>query len=104
MTIRELELGRRHLMERRWESFCVAAMMLDILEAAHAGQNLDAAPVEDLAACLAARTRDDAEFASMTRHLIRSRLGDAIRMPLTAAEFLAFARGEALPVEDSAPP
>lgn len=93
-TIRELELGRTHLMERRWELVRVIEMFLEYLEAFRDGRLQGVGELlEATALWLAGRTEDDAEFVAVSRCLIRDRLGFELDMPVTAAELIAYARG-----------
>lgn len=89
-----LELGRTYLMEQRWETVKLIELLLKVLWAARAGTCNDTQLIADSAQLLAGRTRDDAEFASMTRCLVRHRLGLSARMPVTAEVLLAITRGE----------
>jgi uncharacterized protein (TIGR02646 family) len=93
-TIQALELGRTHLMEQRWETVKLIELLLTALQAARVGTYNDVQDIERFAEEVSIRTRDAAEFASMTRHLVRDRLGLSVRPPVTTEDLLAFARGE----------
>jgi uncharacterized protein (TIGR02646 family) len=95
-TLQELELGRAHLMERRWEAVILMEALLTALRAARDGTYEDPQGIAQLAKVVAARTRDDAEFASMTRHLVRDKLGFSNQLPLTLDGLLAFVHGESM--------
>jgi uncharacterized protein (TIGR02646 family) len=94
-TIVALELGRIFLMECRRDAVQLLEPLIDMLKLAAAGTCPDL--LEPVASTLAARARDDAEFASMTRYLIRDKLGLSVRAPVTTEALLAVARGESIP-------
>jgi uncharacterized protein (TIGR02646 family) len=100
VTMRELELGRRSLMERRDERIRVLRVLVQTIEAFRRGQleGEQAGPLALEAAELLARfTEDRAAFTATTRHYLRARFGRDLRFPLGASELFAYAQGELLP-------
>jgi uncharacterized protein (TIGR02646 family) len=101
-TIRELELGRRELMELRADLVKVLRVLLESVLAFREGRlRGPAAPtlVLEAASILAERTEARAQFTAVTRHFLRDRLGQDLRFPLTTAELVGYAHGRPLPTD-----
>ncbi|MFV8755793.1 hypothetical protein ACNOYE_35020 [Nannocystaceae bacterium ST9] len=97
-TIRLLELARAELNIARREHFDPLALHCRLLKSVHDGkQDLTEDEVLGICEILAQATRPSARYTAMMRCHLRRHFGADIRMPLTAADLLVYARGGDLP-------
>lgn len=93
-TIAALNLGRDELSERRRDRLGALQVSCLVIEAARGGtRRLPRDLVEAATRVVAASSRDDAEYAAMSRAALRARFGPHLRFPLSVESLLAYATG-----------
>lgn len=93
-TIEALNLGRDELSERRRDRHGALKVSCQVLELARArSRRLPRDLVEAAAQVVAASSRDDAEYAAMSRAALRAWFGADLRFPLAVESLLVYASG-----------